>query len=62
MHNTKSVLKNDTHKLLWDSDIQADHLISTRRSDHENNQQRKKKRKKRELATLWTLLSRLTIE
>ena len=25
--------KNDTHKLLWDFNIQADHLIPARRSD-----------------------------
>ena len=33
MHNPASVLENDTHKLLWDFDIQMDHLISARRSD-----------------------------
>ena len=27
------VLENDTHKLLWDFDIQTDHLISARRPD-----------------------------
>ena len=55
MHNPESVLENDTHKLLWDFDIQTDHLISARRPDLIiiNN-------KKRELAKLWTLLSRLT--
>ena len=26
-----TVLENDTHKLLWDFDIQTDHLISARR-------------------------------
>ena len=31
MLNPTSVLENDTHKLLWDFDIQTDHLISTRR-------------------------------
>ena len=34
MHNLASVLKNDTHKLLWDFEIQTDHLISVRRPDH----------------------------
>ena len=34
MHNPASVLENDTHKLLWDFDIETDHLISTRRQDH----------------------------
>ena len=33
MHNPASVLKNDIHKLPWDSDIQTDHLISARRPD-----------------------------
>ena len=33
MHNLAPVLENDTHKLLWDFDIQTDHLISTRRPD-----------------------------
>ena len=33
MHNPASILENDTHKLLWDFDIQTDHLISARRSD-----------------------------
>ena len=31
MHNPASVLENDIHKLLWDFNIQIDHLISTRR-------------------------------
>ena len=33
MHNSASVLENDTHKLLWDFDIQTDRLISARRPD-----------------------------
>ena len=33
MHNPAPVLENDTHKHLWDFDIQMDHLISTRRPD-----------------------------
>ena len=33
MHNPVPVLQNDTHKLLWDFDIQTDHLISARRPD-----------------------------
>ena len=31
MHNPESVLKNETYKILWDFEIQTDHLISTRR-------------------------------
>ena len=27
------IIENDTHKLLWDTDIQTDHLISARRPD-----------------------------
>ena len=33
MHNSAPVLENDMHKLLWDFDIQIDHLILARRSD-----------------------------
>ena len=33
MHNLESVLENNTHKLLWNFDIQTDHLISVRRPD-----------------------------
>ena len=33
MHNAEFVLKNETHKLLWDFEIQTDHLISARQPD-----------------------------
>ena len=33
MHNPTSVLENETHKHLWDIEIQTDHLISARRPD-----------------------------
>ncbi len=33
MHNPAPVLENNTHKFLWDFDIQTDHLISARRPD-----------------------------
>ena len=33
MHNPAPVLGNDTHKLLWDFNIQTDHLIPARRPD-----------------------------
>ena len=33
MHNPESVLKNETRKILWDFEIQTDHLISARRPD-----------------------------
>ena len=40
MHNPAAVLENDAHKLLWDFDIQTDHLILARQPD--NNQQKKR--------------------
>ena len=58
MHNPEPVLKNDTQKLLWDFDIQTDHLISARRPDLIIIN----KKKKRESAKLSTLLSRRTTE
>ena len=33
MHNPEPVLENDSHKLLWNFNIQTDHLISARRPD-----------------------------
>ena len=33
MHNPASGLENDTHKLLWDFNIQTDHSIAARRPD-----------------------------
>ena len=55
MHNQGPVLENDTHKLLWNVDIETDHLISARGSNLIliNN-------KKREFTKLWTLSYRLT--
>ena len=43
VHNLAAVLENDTHKLLWDFDIQTGHLISVRRPDFiviNNNKER----------------------
>ena len=62
MHNTESIQENETHKLLWDFEIQTDHQIPARRPDlviiNSNKKKKKKKRKrKRELAEVWTLLS-----
>ena len=49
MHNPAAFLENDTHKLLWDFDIQTDHLISARRPDLRviNNKKKKKKKKRK---------------
>ena len=33
MHNPAPVLEYNTHKLLWDFDVQTDHQISARRPD-----------------------------
>ena len=33
MHNPAPVLENATHKVLWDFNIQTDHLIAARRPD-----------------------------
>ena len=70
MHNPKSVLENEPHKLPRDFEIQTDNLISTRRPDliTINKKKKKKKRKekkkgrKREFDELWALLFRLTTE
>ena len=35
MHKPKSVPENETYKILWDSEIQTDHVISARRPDKE---------------------------
>ena len=59
MHNSESDLENETGKLLWNFEIQTDHLISVRGPDLiiiNNN------KKKRELEKLWILLSWLTTE
>ena len=45
MHNQGSVLENDTHKLIWDFDIQKDRLISARRPDLIVINDKKKKKK-----------------
>ena len=61
MHNPAPVLENDSHKLLWDFNIQTDHLIPARRPDLIIIN-KKKKKKKRESAKLSTLLSRWTTD
>ena len=49
LHNLAAVLENETHKLLWDFDIQTDHLISVWRPDLLviNKKEKKKRKKKR---------------
>ena len=33
MHNQESAMENDTHKLLWDFEIQTDHQISAQQME-----------------------------
>ena len=49
MHNPEPVLENETHKVLWDFEIETNHLIAARRPDLEivNNKKKKKKKKKK---------------
>ena len=49
MHNSESVLENETHKILWDFEMQTDHLILARRPDLVivNKKKKKKKEKKK---------------
>ena len=43
---------NDTHKLLWDFDIQTDHLISARRPDLIIINKKKKKEKEKKICKI----------
>ena len=45
MHNPKSVKENEMHKILWDLEIQTDHLISARRPDQIVNKNKEKRKK-----------------
>ena len=47
MHSPVSVLVNETRKLLWDFEIQTDHLISARRPDLIIIKKKKKKKDKK---------------
>ena len=44
MHNPAPVLENNSYKLLWDFNIQTDHLIPARRPDLKIISKKKKKR------------------
>ena len=52
IHNPARVLENDTHKLLWDFDIQMDHLISARRPDLIIIKKKKKKKKRKKICKI----------
>ena len=47
MHTPAPVLENDSHKLLWDFNIQTDHLIPASRPDLIIINKKKKKKRKR---------------
>ena len=51
MDNPAAVRENDTHKFLWDFDVQTDLLILARRPELIviNNKKKKKKKKKKNL-------------
>ena len=53
MYRTKFVLKNETHTLLFDFEIQIDHLISAWRPDLVLSTKYKKKKKKERKGTWW---------
>ena len=44
MQKPKSVLENETHKILWDFEIKTDHLISARRLGQVIVKKKKKKK------------------
>ena len=31
MHKSESILENESHKIIWDFEIQTDHIILTRK-------------------------------
>ena len=45
IHNPESILENETQKILWDFEIQIDHLFPARRPDLVIVNKKKKKRK-----------------
>ena len=53
MHNPASILENEMHKILWDFEIQTDHLISARQPDFIiiNKKTKKKQTKKNKKKT-----------
>ena len=48
MHNQESIQENEMHKVLWDFEIQTDHLIFSQTTRFSDSQQKKKKKKKKE--------------
>ena len=50
MHNPSPVLENDSHKLLWDFNIQTDHLFPARRPDLIIIKKKKNKKKRKKIS------------
>ena len=48
MYNPALILENDTHKLLWDFNLQTDHLIPARRQQQKNNKNQQNNNNKKE--------------
>ena len=46
MHKPEPFMESETHKVLWDFEMQTDYLISTRRSDLVRANKKKKKKKR----------------
>ena len=47
MYKPEFVLENETHKILWDFELQTDHLVSARKPNQEIINKKKKKKKKK---------------
>ena len=52
MHNQAPVLENNTHKLLWDFDLQMYHVMLARRPDLIIINKKKKKKKKQKICKI----------
>ena len=52
MHNPESFLENEVHNILWNFEIQTDHLISIKRLDQVVVKKKKKKKKKENLPNI----------
>ena len=52
MHNPAPVLENDSHKLLWDFNIQTDHLIPARRPNLIIINKKKKEKKEKRICKI----------
>ena len=46
MHNPEYIFENGMNKVIWDFDIQTDHLISVNNNNKKNKKQTKNKTKK----------------